>query len=66
MEYVVAAAAQDQASEDVMAKVEKMMEDLKAKTFFLYTELAPKRAAHPCALRDSIRMQLDRKNAVEE
>lgn len=66
MANVVVVADQDQVGDDVMVKVEEMMEKLKAKSLFLHGELVAKKVAHARALINKICLQRDSKKTVEE
>lgn len=58
---VVAVAARGQTGDDVMEKIEEMMEKLRTKNLSLHCEPVSKRAAHARALMDIIRLQRDRR-----
>lgn len=62
----VAVAPPDQMRNDKMTKVEEMKENLKTENLSLHGELAAKRTAQGCPLLACIRLQRDRKSAIEE
>lgn len=63
---VVAVAASDHWGSDTMAKVEEMTEKLEAENLSLHGELVAKCMAHDRALMNNIRLEWNRKKAVEK